>query len=197
MELLYFANPYCSWCWGFAPVLDELRDRKPDLRISLALGSLGVRDDKPLSDRAREEIGEHWNHVTELSGQPFDHEVLQKPGLTYDTKPACQAVMLVRQAYPVLATAFLGRLGERFFACGDDLSDPFLLGEAAAEFGMQASDVAEKLRSAGLVEAMAEEWQQTARLGVTGYPTLIKLDQGRAEALTIGWASADDIAARL
>lgn len=25
-EIIYIGDPMCSWCWGFSPVLDQIRE---------------------------------------------------------------------------------------------------------------------------------------------------------------------------
>ena len=42
VELLYFANPMCSWCWGFAPVIRHIvQEHREAVRLTVALGALG------------------------------------------------------------------------------------------------------------------------------------------------------------
>lgn len=178
-------------------MLEQVRAQHPELRLTVGLGSLGVNDLKPLSDKARTVIDEHWRHVTELSGQPFDHDVLKRPDLTYDTKPASQALMLVRQAYPALSQAFLVRLGERFFLHGLDLTSPANLADIVAEFGLDRVEIEAALRANKLAPELLIEWQQTEKLGITGYPTLLALANGQVEVITIGWCDAASLLKKL
>jgi putative protein-disulfide isomerase len=40
-HLLYIADPLCSWCYGFAPVINELRERfEGRLPVRLLMGGL-------------------------------------------------------------------------------------------------------------------------------------------------------------
>jgi len=40
-HLIYFADPMCSWCWGFAPVIAQVRERYGEaLPVRLVLGGL-------------------------------------------------------------------------------------------------------------------------------------------------------------
>jgi len=39
--LWYFADPMCSWCWGFSPVIETLRDEyRERMKTALVLGGL-------------------------------------------------------------------------------------------------------------------------------------------------------------
>ena len=124
IELLYFANPMCSWCWGFAPVARHLRDAYRDrTRLTVVMGALG-RGDRPMRDVDKAEVRRHWQHVAELTGQPFDHAFFEREGFVYDTEPACRGIALLRSRFPDLALDMLHRVQERFYACNEDITVP-------------------------------------------------------------------------
>jgi putative protein-disulfide isomerase len=52
--LWYFADPMCSWCWGFSPVIETLRDAYRDrMKIALVLGGLRPGETAPLTATGR------------------------------------------------------------------------------------------------------------------------------------------------
>lgn len=195
LELLYFANPMCSWCWGFQPVVRSLAER--GYSITVALGSLGADRARPMRNVDKATVREHWQHVVERTGQPFDFGFFDREGFVYDTEPPSRAIAVVRRHYPGLAVPFLGRLQERFYALGQDITEPLVLREAASEFGIAADQFDAAFRDPATAAEIATEWQQTARLGVTGYPTVLALRPGKPEVVTIGWRPLDDILASL
>lgn len=193
LELLYFANPMCSWCWGFAPSVRALTEAGH--RITLALGSLGADRARPMRPEDKAYVREHWEHVAERSGQPFDFDFFAREGFVYDTEPACRAVDVIRSRFPALALPAFARLQERFYALGHDVTDPALLSAAAAEFGIAPEEFGAGFEAAETAGRVAAEWQQTARLGVTGYPTLLAFAGGRPEVVTIGWRAPEEVLA--
>src|SRR3712207_8936900 len=54
----------------------------------------------------------HWEHVAELTGQPFEFAFFDRQGFVYDTEPACRAVATVREQRPELALPYLHRSEE-------------------------------------------------------------------------------------
>ncbi|MDX6749141.1 DsbA family protein [Geminicoccaceae bacterium 1502E] len=198
VELLYFANPMCSWCWGFAPVMRELGERfQGRVNVTVATGSLGERQSRPMREKDKEEIRRHWQHVAEMAGQPFDMAFFEREGFVYDTAPACRALAVVRRHYPTLALPFLTRLQERFYARNEDVTDRTVLQSAVGEFGIDAQDFTREFAAPELAQEVAREWQTTAELGVTGYPTLLALADRKPHVLTVGWRPAGEIAAPL
>ncbi|MDH5423255.1 MAG: DsbA family protein, partial [Acidimicrobiia bacterium] len=98
LELIYVADPMCSWCWGFAPSIEAIADHHSDLPVRVVMGGLrpGAAAE-PLSDGMRSYLRQAWTAVGDRSGQPFDHSFLDRDGWTYDTERAAIAVVAMRQ----------------------------------------------------------------------------------------------------
>ena len=48
-HLVYFADPMCSWCWGFAPVINAIRGRYGErLPVRLIVGGLRPGTTEPM-----------------------------------------------------------------------------------------------------------------------------------------------------
>ena len=99
-RLIYIMDPMCSWCWGFAPVIDALQAAHPQLPLHLVVGGLrpGVTD--PLSEATRRTLGEHWQAVGRTSGQPLLTPDALPDGFIYNTEPACRALVVARELDP-------------------------------------------------------------------------------------------------
>jgi putative protein-disulfide isomerase len=193
VELLYFANPMCSWCWGFAPVIGHLAQRHANhTRVTLALGALG-RGQESMRPQDKASVRGHWEHVAELTGQPFDFAFFDRERFVYDTEPACRAVATVRAARPDLALPYLHALQRAFYAENRDVTAADELRRAAESVGCDGEAFEMAFAAPQTRAAVAEEFGQTARLGVTGYPTLLTLAGGRAHAVSLGCRPLADV----
>jgi putative protein-disulfide isomerase len=183
----------CSWCWGFSPVIRHLAARQRDgLRITVALGALG-RGDRPMRPQDKAFVREHWEHVQALTGQPFDFAFFDRERFVYDTEPACRAVAVVREQRPELALPYLAAVQHAFYAQNRDVTDGAELRRLAEALGANG----EAFKALPARMAVAEEFAQTARLGITGYPTLLGLAQGRAHVLSLGYHPLAEVEAAL
>ena len=187
-ELLYFANPMCSWCWGFAPVLQQLKTSYPDLNITVATGTLGAeRASRPMRQKDKDYVRGHWEHVIEKTGQRFDFSFFDRDEFTYDTEPPSRALALLRRQYPALSVAFLHRLQETFYASNLDITSIDVLRDLASEFGIERDHFDQTFEDGSLKQEIQLEWRQTAQLGISGYPTILVLQDQKAHVLTIGY----------
>jgi putative protein-disulfide isomerase len=197
-HLIYFSDPMCSWCYGFSPVIDDIRRAYGRaLPIRVVMGGLRPGTETTLTPAARREIVTHWNHVHEASGLPFDPAALDREGFVYDTDPAARAVVVVRRDHEELAARYLAAAQRAFYAEARDVTRGEVLADLAADFGL---DRAAFLEAWGSEEAKAETWRDYAvsqRAGVTGFPTLVggPNDEGVYGVVTRGYAPSEQVLA--
>jgi putative protein-disulfide isomerase len=194
-RLIYFADPMCSWCYGFAPVIARIRETFGEkLPIQLVMGGLRPGTEEPMTDQARASILGHWRHVEDASGQPFDETVLAE-GFVYDTDPAARAVILVRGHDAALAIDFLERVQRAFYAQARDVTKLKVLAELAAEFGFEPAAFAEALDGEAIKNATWRDYAVSQRAGVSGFPTLVggPDEEGRFGVITRGFAPGEEV----
>lgn len=200
-DVIYVADPMCSWCWGFSPVIQAIGrqieayvpqpgERKPTL--TPVMGGLRPLTRQAMSDDDKAKISHHWQEVAQRSGQPFDMTFFERDGFVYDTEPACRAVCLVRKLRPDAVMGFLERIQRAFYAQGSDITDTDILAALANEaaglepdlFRSQFTDVAMAYETSG-------DFHAARQLGVTGYPTVILQNGNQLALLTQGYQGYD------
>ena len=173
-HLIYFADPMCSWCYGFSPVISDIRRAfGRALPVRLVMGGLRPGTEFPMTEAAKTEVRAHWGHVHEASGLPFDGAVLDRPGFVYDTDPAARAVVRMRREDPELAIAYLARIQRAFYAEACDVTDPEALAGLAAEFGLERDAFLADFDTDNLKHETWRDYGTSQRAGVTGFPTLV------------------------
>ena len=194
-HLVYFADPMCSWCWGFSPVVGAIGERFGDaLPIRLVLGGLRPWTTKPMDDKARASTRSHWEHVHEASGQPFDFAFFDRPSFVYDTEPACRALVVMRRRDMRDARAGFHRIQAAFYAENRDVTDPAVLTAIAGELGFDQSEFRAQLESDSARDETRADFATAQDVGVTGFPTFLAGDAGGHYALvTQGYQPADII----
>jgi len=193
-HLIYFADPMCSWCWGFAPVIEEIAARFGErLPISLVLGGLRPGTTVPMQQKHMLKLRAHWAHVREASGQEFDDAFFARTDFIYDTEPPCRAVVIFRRRNMKVALRGLKRLQQAFYAQNKDITSAAILTELAAEFDFDAGEFTNLLNDAGVREECWRDFAITQNTGIRGFPALIA-GTGRNDeyaVVTNGYVSAD------
>ena len=183
MNLLYIADPMCSWCYGFAKTIDALLAEPGEaapLQLALMMGGLRPYTTEPMAPERADEIFGHWAHVHEASGQPFaaaPHTALHEPGFLYDTEPASRAVVAVRTLWPQHGWKYLHAVQKAFYAAGRNVTKPEVLADVAEAQGLPRPAFAKAYASEEMRAAVRADFDQAQAWGIRGFPALI-LDQG-------------------
>lgn len=173
-HLLYFADPMCSWCWGFSPTVTAIEARfGAALPIRLVLGGLRPGVTNPMRERDRDVTRSHWEHVRDASGQPFDFAFFARENFVYDTEPAARAVVVLRRRGQEAGLAVLKRLHRAFYAENRDVTDTPELTAVAGELGFDPETFRADFESAEAIEETRRDFAFSQSVGVRGFPTLI------------------------
>ena len=193
--LWYFADPMCSWCWGFAPVVTALRDTFQDrLRVALMLGGLRPGTTEPVTEEFRSEILHHWQQVHERSGQPFRFDGALPEGFVYDTEPASRAVVTMGELKPEATFPYFKAIQGAFYAEGRDVTDIEVLTDLAVWQGVEAEAFAPLFTGEAMREKTLRHFALTRQAEVRGFPTLIMQDEVGPKLLTNGYQPYEALA---
>jgi putative protein-disulfide isomerase len=172
--LWYFADPMCSWCWGFSPVIETLRDEYHErMKIALVLGGLRPGVTTPMTAANRDEILHHWHQVHQRTGQSFRFEGALPEGFVYDTEPASRAVIAVGGIDPTLIFPLFKAIQTAFYAEGRDVTQTGVLADLAVGLGMDGAAFLSAFDSDAARAKTQAHFRQARQAGVRGFPALI------------------------
>lgn len=170
---VYFADPMCSWCYGFAPVIAALAQRFTGrMSLRVVMGGLRPYQTQPMRPKDLAYLREAWQRVGEASGQTFDASFLERTDFVYDTEPACRAVVTMRTISPERTLSYMSAIQRAFYAENRDVTQPGVLAEIAAGHGADLLAFEDALQSANMRAATAADFDFTRGCGVSGYPAL-------------------------
>jgi len=194
IEFLYVGDPMCSWCWGFAPVLDRMAQRYA-IPIRTIVGGLRPGPSaEPLDETWRRTLAEHWRHVEEASGQPFDHTTLARENWVYDTELAAIGVVTMRDLNEPETLRFFTRLQRAYYAENIDITDPDVYPDLLAGFDVDLPEFTELLASEAMKVRAWADFEFARRLSVTGFPSLLlRLDEDQLVVTRgyLGWETLE------
>ena len=195
--LWYFADPMCSWCWGFSPVIETLREEYRDrMKIALVLGGLR-HETASMTAAGRTEILHHWREVHARTGQPFRFEHALPEGFVYDTEPACRAVAAVGGLDPALIFPLFKAIQNAFYAGGHDVTQPGVLADLAAELGVDRYAFLPAFDSDAARAKTQAHFKQTRQAGVRGFPALILQQDTQLTPVSSGCQPLDTVRAAI
>lgn len=199
LHFLYIADPLCSWCYGFSPVVRSLTatfaDRMP---VRMIMGGLRAGNTRPMRAEDKDYIRNAWTKVGAATSRPFDMTFFEREGFIYDTEPVCRAVVTAREwpaTPPEAPIQFMERLSSAFYAANRDVTDTEVLSDIAAEAGFDRSEFRARLASPDMRNDTFKDFLTAQQMGVEGFPMLAAGTEARGYALiTHGYRPIDGMA---
>ena len=192
--LWYFADPMCSWCWGFTPAISAIKESYSDrLKIALMLGGLRPGTTEPVTPKFREETLHHWRDVHQMTGQPFAFEGAMPEGFVYDTEPASRAVIAVAGIDPEAIFPYFKSVQAAFYTQGRDVTKTETLAELAAQHNIDKPKFLERFESEDVKNKTRAHFRITREAGVRGFPTIVLQTESGQKLLTNGCRPLEEL----
>ena len=191
VQLLYIADPMCSWCWGFAPVVQHLADIFADTNpLHLVLGGLRPGPAAERVDKAMKiSLRHHWDAVQRRTGQPFDFGFFDRTGYLYDTEPPSRAVVAMRRLHPEHEHTFFHAVQKAFYEQNVDVTDDANLCALAEPWVAEKARFAEVFNDPATLAATRNDYAEARAMGVSGFPSLVLRRGNLAMRLASGYVT--------
>jgi putative protein-disulfide isomerase len=198
-RLLAFLDCMCSWCYGFAPVMEAVRGHfQGRLDYLLFTGGLRPFNTEPMKPSLREKLAGTYRQIEMMTGQPFTTERLMDPDFIYNTEPASRAIVTMRHLAPGEDYSYYLTIQRAFYARGENITDEGVLARHATGFGVSEADFLAAFRSEPIKQATLGDFGVAKQFGIDGFPTLVlhRLDAKNPNALMLvgkGYAPAEQM----
>lgn len=194
---LYVADPMCSWCWGFAPVLERVV-RAAGAPVRYVMGGLAPDSDEVMSEATRAYVQSAWDAVERATGARFERAFWERCTPRRSTWPACRAVLAAERLEPGSSARMFAALQRAYYLEARNPSDDETLVEVGGEQGFAREALESMLASSEVRADLERDFALKEELGVSGFPTLVRLDgSGGAHILTRGYAPFEALAPAL
>lgn len=196
--LWYFADPMCSWCWGFSPVMQRLRDvYATRLKIALMLGGLRPGTTDMITSALRDEILHHWHDVHKLTGQTFTFDNALPDGFVYNTEPPCRAVIAFGDLNPQHIFHYFATIQSAFYVDQLDVTQGHILARLANQHDVSQQEFLRHFHSDAVQNKTLLHFQGTQQAGIRGFPSLVLQQGERHEFISHGYQSYDSLTEKI
>jgi putative protein-disulfide isomerase len=194
--LYYVADPMCSWCWGFAPVLDNIVGKLPhNVKLQYVMGGLARDSDEPMPEEVRSYVQNAWRKVSATTDARFNWEFWELCQPRRSTYPACRAA-LAGGLQGVLPEMFAA-LQRAYYLEARNPSDASTHLAMAGELGLDEVRFEEDLVSPRVEDLLQNDFAKRRELGVCEFPSLIFENGAEYHSIVRGWATLDAVRERL
>jgi putative protein-disulfide isomerase len=178
-EIIFVVDPMCSWCWGFAPVIEALlKTHSQRYTFSLVLGGLRTKGEMSWNNTSKNYLKSHWEQVSQNTGQLFSDRLFEKEQFVYDTYPACKAVVTVRELFGMQkAFAYLHVLQHAFYVNAQDITNADVLIDLLGELGLDSEQFKTFFESEKAQLLMEHDFAKARSMGANAFPSVVMIDE--------------------
>ncbi len=179
IEIIFVVDPMCSWCWGFAPVIEQLCATQSDTYdFSLVVGGLRTKGEMTWDESSKRYLKGHWEEVAKRTGQPFSNVLFEKEDFEYDTYPACKAVVAVRELWgDEKSFDYLHRVQKAFYDEGRDITKLDVLSELLEETGGDVKSFRDFYQTPRAELLMQHDFAKARSMGANAFPSVVIIDE--------------------
>jgi putative protein-disulfide isomerase len=196
--LCYIADPMCSWCWGFAGVLERVGAALPaGVQLRYVMGGLAPDSSLPMPDDVRAYVQHAWRDVAARTGAAFNWAFWDQCQPRRSTYPACRAVIAAEQLQQGAAPDMFQRVQRAYYQEARNPADTDTLVALAAEAGFGQDTFRAALAASETEALLQDDFACRRRMGCRQFPSLIFDDATGPTTITLGYSDWPEVAGRL
>ena len=173
--LIYAHDPMCSWCWGFRPTLQALRNQLPkQIRFQHLLGGLAADSDQAMPIEMQQSLQNTWRSIQQkIPGTEFNFAFWQQCQPRRSTYPACRAVLAARTLQADCEEAMILAIQTAYYTRAMNPSNADTLQQLASEIGLDSDDFLQTLHREETEQQLQQEIQHARQIGMNSFPSLV------------------------
>jgi len=182
MKIVYVYDALCGWCYGFSPVMVQFYEKYKD-KVDFEVISGGmITGDRigPIGEVAsyiRWAYKDVENATGIKFGSQFLNQTLENGEAIFTSIPPAIALSVFKETKPEQSIPFASELQKAIYYDGIEPENLEAYGEIAEKFGLNAKSFVTKMKDPFYKNKALEDFEKSAKLNVSGFPTLfIKMD---------------------
>jgi putative protein-disulfide isomerase len=170
--LYYVHDPMCSWCWGFRPTWNALKQALPDtVTVENVSGGLARDCDDLMPGDMQELIEGYWRKVHAQLGTEFNFDFWRLNQPRRSTYMSCRAA--IAAASQNAEQAMIDAIQRGYFLRALNPSDVPVLVKLAGELGLDQDRFERDLLSASTELEFQRQLKLARKLPIHGFPSLV------------------------
>jgi putative protein-disulfide isomerase len=192
ITLYYVHDPMCSWCWGFRPVWNQIRQQLPEqINLISWVGGLAPDSEEPMAQSMRDNLQATWKRISHvIPGTQFNFDFWNQNTPRRSTYPACRAAIVARQMADKESDITYA-IQQAYYLQAKNPSDLETLSNAAASIGLDVDKFRQRMFSTELMQDFEAELENVRNIGVNSFPSLVIESNPSRIHIPINYTSAE------
>jgi putative protein-disulfide isomerase len=189
-KLYYVYDPMCSWCWGYKPVWEQIKQAlADDVEVIYVLGGLAPDTDDPMPEMMQAKIASYWKKIENFLGTKFNYEFWTENSPRRATYPACRAILAARSQGAELT--MLNAIQVGYYTEAKNPSDNAVLVALAKSIGLDITEFETEFLALKTHQALLTEIRFARSIGGSSFPSLFVTKEGKQIEIPVDYKDAE------
>lgn len=185
-KLYYIYDPMCSWCWGYTPTWNRLRETLAEhVDIIYGLGGLAEDSQSIMSDEMQHFLQKTWRKISQQLGTSFNYDFWHQCQPRRSTYPACRAALIARSFGK--EKEMLTAIQHAYYLQAKNPSDIDTLHSLAIEIGIDGEQFLQQIANEQLDKTLRAEIAKMRAMPINGFPALVLVKDEEYSAITLDY----------
>ena len=190
--LYYVHDPMCSWCWGFRPTWDALKQVLPEtVTIENVCGGLAPDCDESMPEDIQLVIEGYWHTIKAQLGTEFNFDFWRLNQPRRSTYMTCRAA--IAAAAQDSEEAMINAIQHGYYLRALNPSDMPVLVKLAGELGLDKVRFESDLLSVSTEVEFNRQLKLAKNLPIDGFPSLVLAVGKKTSRIEIDYLEVDGI----
>lgn len=201
MQIFYFFDPLCGWCYGFSPAIAEVYSQWQDKATFRVIAGGMVRGERsgPISNVSAY-LKKAYPDVEARCGVQFGAGFLKQlevGTLWMDSLPPSRALAVYREMGSQHELRYAAHLQHAIYSEGHEPNDLQGWAERAEQFGLKhghtAADFLAQLEDPSSLEKAEAGFYESQQFGVQGFPSVVVHSADQYYLIARGYRPASEL----
>ena len=200
-KIIYVYDALCGWCFGFSPVIEKFeQEHGSQFDFEVVSGGLRTGEQVGSINATAPFIKTAYKDIEEATGIQFGEKFvngnLKSGEMVLNSLPPAIAMCIFREKFPQKALQFSRLLHQGIYV--DNLEpEGDWYAACAAKLGFDAAEFKEKTKEDKYRQMAEQDFQRAKALGVTGFPAVLLLKDGKYTTISNGYTDYRDLSSKL
>lgn len=195
IQLYYFHDPMCSWCWGFSSALQALQQSLPgQVGFNRILGGLAPDNQDIMDEEMQEQIQHSWRRIESMiPGVKFNFDYWRLCEPRRSTYASCRAVIAARQQGQQYDEIMTKAIQTAYYTQARNPSLNQTLIEVADEIGLDHDRFVQDLTADSTNHTLMNEIKFSRDLDVESFPSMLLKVEDQFYPIALDYLDADSM----